>query len=241
LHRDEEIPMSVSPEDRTGRDHLIVPSMVEAVVKGLRQLILSGEMRPGDRLVEERLTERFGVSRPPIREALRILQRDGLVQSLPRRGFIVVPLTAADVREIYSLRFALERLAVELGVPVKDSALLVPLRQAMDEMRAAAALHDQDALLVANSSFHYALVALAGHSRLVKAYDALRLQLQLCMAYNLEFRTRLYGDPEDAVRRHESLLELIETGDTTAVMHEVAHHGNQSFLDHLDEIIRPDR
>jgi len=57
-------------------------------------------MQPGDRLIEEPIAERFGVSRPPVREALRVLQRDGIVTSVPRKGFIVVPITPQDVREI---------------------------------------------------------------------------------------------------------------------------------------------
>ena len=84
------------------------------------------------------------------------------MQSLPRRGFIVIPITAEDVREIYSLRFALERMAVELGVPVADPSRLQPLREALDDMKTAADEGDDDAVLAANSRFHLGLVALPG-------------------------------------------------------------------------------
>jgi DNA-binding GntR family transcriptional regulator len=223
----------------TERGKVEIPSMVEAVVQRLRALIVSGDVRPGDRLVEERLTEMFGVSRPPLREALRILQRDGLVQSLPRRGYIVAPISAEDVREIYSLRFALERLAIELGVPVQDASRLEPMREALADMKAAADSGDDNAVLAANSRFHMGLVALPGHGRLIAAYEGLRLQLELCMAYNLKFRERLYGDRQDVHPRHARLLESIETGDKKAVLHEIAHHGNRSILDNLDELIGP--
>jgi DNA-binding GntR family transcriptional regulator len=222
-----------------GSTKLEIPTMVEAIVQRLRALIVSGDVRPGDRLVEERLTEMLGVSRPPLREALRILQRDGLVTSLPRRGFIVVPITAGDVREIYSLRFALERLAVELGVPVQDPSRLEPMRDALDDMQRAVENEDDDAILAANSRFHLALVGLAGHSRLLATYEGLRLQLELCMAYNLKFREQLYGDRADVHPRHAKLLASIESGDREAVLHEIAHHGNRSFLDNLDELIGP--
>jgi DNA-binding GntR family transcriptional regulator len=218
-----------------------VPTMVEAIVLRLRALIVSGDVRPGDRLVEERLTEMLGVSRPPLREALRILQRDGLVKSLPRRGFIVVPIAAQDVREIYSLRFALERLAVELGVPVEDPARLRPMRDALADMQAAVDAEDDDAVLAANSRFHHALVDLPGHKRLTAAYEGLRLQLELCMAYNLKFREQLFGDRHDVHPRHARLLESIERGDREAVLYEITHHGNRSFLDNLDELIGPGR
>lgn len=216
-----------------------VPSMVDAVVQRLRALIVSGDVQPGDRLVEERLTERFGVSRAPLREALRILERDGLVKSLPRRGYIVIPITAEDVREIYSLRFGLERLAIELGVPVRDPSRLEPMREALDDMKAGVEAGDDDAVLAANSRFHLALVGLAGHQRLNATYERLRLQLELCMAYNLRFREQLYGDRDDVHPRHAKLLESIEKGDQAAVLYEIAHHGNRSFLDNLDELIGP--
>lgn len=220
---------------------VVVPTVVEAVVQSLSQLIMSGELKPGDRLIEERLTERFGVSRPPLREALRILQRDGVVASQPRRGFIVMPITADDVREIYSLRFALERLAVELAVPVTDPTRLQPMRDALEQMRVAAEQGDQDAILEANERFHQALVSLPAHSRLTRAYESMRMQLQFCMAYNLRFRRRLYDEPDDVVRRHRSLLARIEEGDVDAVLHEITNHGDRSFLDNLEELIRPEQ
>jgi DNA-binding GntR family transcriptional regulator len=215
--------------------------MVEAIVQRLRALIVSGDVQPGDRLIEERFTEMFGVSRPPLREALRILERDGLVKSLPRRGFIVMPITAEDVREIYSLRYALERLAVELGVPVKDPSRLEPMREALKAMQEAVDAEDDDAVLAANSRFHHALVGLPGHKRLTAAYESIRLQLEFCMAYNLKFREQTYGDRKDVHPRHARLLEIIESGDTDAVLKEIANHGNRSFLDNLDELIGPAR
>lgn len=216
-----------------------IPTIVDAIVQRLRALIVSGDVPPGGRLVEERLCEMFGVSRPPLREALRILQRDGLVVSLPRRGFIVVPITPDDVREIYSLRFALERLAVELGVPVQDPARLGPMREALEKMRIAEQEGDGPAVVAANSRFHMGLVSLPGHRRLMAAYEGLRLQLELCMAYNLKFRERLFGGRPDAYARHARLLELMESGDRDTVLHEIANHGNSSILDNLDELIGP--
>lgn len=220
---------------------LVVPSMVEVIVQRLRALILSGDVLPGDRLVEERLTEMFGVSRPPLREALRILQRDGLVRSLPRRGFTVVPITADDVREIYSLRFALERMAIELGVPVRDRSRLQAMKVALDGMLAAVESTDDSAMLAANSQFHSALVDLPAHKRLTEAYGSLRLQLELCMAYNLRFREQQLGDRNDVHPRHAKLLESIEIGDKDAAVYELSHHGALSFLDNLDDLMDPAR
>ena len=215
------------------------PSIVDVAADEIRSLILSGELAPGDRLIEERLTERLGVSRPPIREALRILQQEGLVRSIPRRGSVVAEIDADDVREIYSLRWALERLAIELIVPVRDGSVLDPLRERLEQIREAAGTGDQQALLDANLDFHLTLCALPGHRRLLRAYQSIVAQLRLCMARNLRFRAQLYHDPQDAVRRHERLLAVIEQGDLEAIDAEIRAHGDRSFFEDLEHLIEP--
>ncbi len=218
-------------------DRLDVPTLVEAVVSQLRRLIVSGELKPGERLIEERLAERFGVSRPPMREALRVLQRDGIVQSRQRRGSIVTPVTAEDVREICSLRSMLERTAVELGVPVVERGALVPLQSAVERIRAAVQAGLQDEVVAANRAFHTAVIALPRHGRLMVIWESLQLQMQMCMAFNLTLRQQTQHDPAESVARHEVLLGLIEAGDREAVLRELKVHGDRSFLDHLDDFV----
>ena len=218
-------------------DVLHVPTISEELVKRIRAMIFTGELRPGERLVEERLAQHFGVSRPPLREAMRVLARGGIVTSTPRRGFIVTTMSGDDVREIYDLRFVLERAAIELGVPVGDPRRLQPIRDAVDRMRQDAAQNDPDVMLDANSAFHSALIALPGNSRLIAAYATILEQLEMCMAINLRFRQKLYKEPQDVVRRHEHLLALIEAGEVDPLVDAIVHHGDRSFLDHFDELI----
>lgn len=221
---------------RAGRP-VQIPTVVEEVVKGIRGMIMSAEFRPGERLIEEPLAERFGVSRPPIREALRVLQRDGIVTSIPRKGFIVIPISAEDVREIYELRWILERSALETAVPITDASRLEPLRAAIERMNNDSAQTDPDEMLAANSEFHVALVDLAGNSRLSAAYSTIATQLQMCMAMNLRFRRKLYGDPREAVRRHEVLYDLIKAGELAPLLAELEDHGDRTFMADLDDLI----
>jgi DNA-binding GntR family transcriptional regulator len=228
--------------DRAGQDfagiaRVSVPTLVDAAVLELRKLILSGQLKPGEHLVEERLTDRLGISRAPVREALNVLQGEGIVEKLDRRGFMVVAMTSKDVQEIYSLRMALERLAVELGVPVTETDRLVPMKQALENMREAATQGNDEGVLAANSAFHRGLVGLASHERLERTYESMQIQLHLCMAYNLKLRQRLYSDPQDSVVRHRALLDKVIEGDREAVLHDLKHHGAASFLDHLDELL----
>jgi DNA-binding GntR family transcriptional regulator len=168
-----------------------------------------------------------------------VLEGEGLVERRPRRGTVVTPLEADDVREIYTLRWALERLAIELALPIDDPALLDPLRVAISKMQDASATGDPEALLEANMGFHLALCALPRHQLLIRAYELLIHQLRLCMAMNLRFREQLYGNPEESVRRHQRLLDLIEAGDLAAVHREIEAHGDRAFMAELDNLVQP--
>src|SRR5215207_1449259 len=109
-------------------------SLVQLATNAIRRMILAGELAEGERLIEERLTEQLGISRPPLREALRVLEQEGLIVTRPRRGSMVATLTDQDVFEILTLRSALERLAIELGVPVRHTERLKVAQQALLEM-----------------------------------------------------------------------------------------------------------
>jgi DNA-binding GntR family transcriptional regulator len=206
------------------------PSLVQLAAEAIRKMVLSGELAPGERLIEERLTEELGISRPPLREALRLLQQEGLIETRPRRGSVVTTMTDQDVFEILTLRSALERLAVELGVPVQDPKRLEICRQALHRMEECAAVEDRGALVEAAYAFHASIVALAGHRRLDESYAAVQRQVLLCMARNLSAREHDYEDLPTHVGRHRHLLEVIETGDPDAVLAELAVHGERSFL-----------
>ncbi|MGW3892405.1 GntR family transcriptional regulator [Micromonospora chokoriensis] len=113
-------------------------SLVDLAVTRLTREILSGRSDPGERLVKEQLTRRLGISRAPLREALRLLAQRGLVEHVPRRGVRVATLSERDVRELYELRDVLERFAVRAGIPVGRESDLVGLRAALDRMVEAA-------------------------------------------------------------------------------------------------------
>lgn len=192
-------------------------------------MILSGELQPGARLVEERLTAQLGISRPPLREAMRLLEHEGLIVTTPRRGATVTRLSDQDVDEILTLRSALERLAVELGVPAGDPARLQDCRDALERMQDCAGRDDRAALVQAGYRFHHTIVALPGHRRVLDIYTSLHRQLLLCMAMNLYTREHRFENLHEHVSRHRHLLELIEAGDPQAVLDELAVHGERSF------------
>ena len=205
------------------------PSMSTLAAEALRQMVLSGDLQPGDRLIENRLTDELGVSRPPLREAMRVLEQEGLIVQVPRKGAVVTPLTAHDVYEIVSLREEIEQIAVRLGIPVRSQERLERLRQAFADLQAAAEEPGAPRVVETSFAFHLAIVGLAGHKRLEDVYRSLSLQMRMCMAMNRRARAEIETAREDAAR-HRPLMDLVEAGDLEGLAHTLAHHGQRTYL-----------
>jgi DNA-binding GntR family transcriptional regulator len=201
-------------------------SLVELAVTRLSREILSGNSDPGERLVEEQLTRRFGISRAPLREALRLLAQQGLVEHVPRRGARVATLSDRDIQELYALRDVLERHAVAEALPAAD---LSRVSLAVAAMRDSAERGDRLDVANAHREFHVAVVALAGNRQLTAVYESVLIKIQLYMAINLRREAEL-ARPDDGVRRHERLFTAVETGNVASVLAELTTHGARSYL-----------
>lgn len=208
-------------------------SLVDLAVAEIQRLIYVGEIAPGESLREERLSNQLGISRPPLREALRVLAHKGIVEQLPRRGARVVKLTAKEVDEIYSLRQALERFALENAFPDPDPLSLAKMNKALEMMALAAEQSDHGNVVRANRDFHVSLVGLARHERLTKTYIELMDQMQLCMSDNLRTETHTVGDYMAGVKRHRVLLEAIESGNTSDALEALENHGERATLSEI--------
>jgi DNA-binding GntR family transcriptional regulator len=222
---------STSTALSSGASGIHAPSLVVLAADAIRHRILSGEYPEGTRLLEERLTDELAISRPPLREAFRTLETEGLIVTVPRRGVFVATMTESDIYEILTLRSALERMAFDLGIPVTEPVLLEPAEKALREMQRCAREQDRGSLVQAGYDFHFALIGIARHRRLREAYAAVQQQLLLCMAQNLIARERYFEDLEHHVARHEQLLELVRQGDKDGALKELAEHGERSFED----------
>jgi len=201
-------------------------SLVELAFDRLSREILSGRTDPGERLVEEQLTRRLGISRAPLREALRLLAQQGLVEHIPRRGVRVATLSDDDVRELYEVRDVLERHAVRAMPPDADVA---GLRAALDGMRVATEKTDRLAAADAHRRFHVALVAMGGNRQLSALYESVLVRLQLYMAVNLR-REAEVAEPSHGVARHERLFVAAAGRDAEAVLTELGAHGARAYL-----------
>jgi DNA-binding GntR family transcriptional regulator len=210
----------------SGDGELETYSLVELAVERLRRDILSGRTDPGERLVEEQLTKRLGISRAPLREAMRLLAQQGLVEHIPRRGVRVATLSDDDVRELYEVRDVLERHAVAAIPPVAD---LTALRAAVEVMRRATETGDRLELANAHRRFHVEVVRLGGNHQLAGLYESILVRIQLYMAVNMR-REAEVARAEDGVVRHERLLAAVEAGDAPGILAALSAHGATAYL-----------
>ncbi len=206
----------------------------ELVYESLREAILSGDLLPGERLIESRIAEETGVSRAPVREAISRLELEGLVDLRPRRGSYVITLRKKDVWEVYSLRSALESLAYRLVVGNLTDAQYATLQQIADEMEACAEAHDTNRLSQLDTEFHRTVVELAGHERLLSVWLSIDSQMQLLSQHVI--RTE-YTDLSLIHQRHHALLDILRDGSEDDAARAVMEHiqsAAERVLAHLD-------
>lgn len=202
-------------------------TLVEVAGHRLREAILSGDLAPGEKIVEEQLCADFGISRAPLREALRLLAQQGLVEHLPRRGSRVAEWSPSDILQLFALRHVLERHAIETALPLADlETALEPVRDALELMRASADELDRDD---AHRAFHAAVVGLADNRQLNIALEPILLKLQLPMAMNMREEAR-HHRARDGIARHEAILSALATNDPAAAIAALHDHGHLDYL-----------
>lgn len=194
----------------------------EAVADQLRDEILEGRLTAGSRLVETELAGRFGVSRGPIRDALRELSRVGLAVDHPRRGTFVSSLTERDLSEVYVIRQAIEEAAVRLTVSRATDAGVASMLDALVAAEAAYEAGDLAAAWEADMAFHRSYCELSGNGRLLDLFDHLASQTMLLMRTSLETHASLAWTPPVELHRH--IATAVADRDPAAAVGAVADH-----------------
>lgn len=186
----------------------------DAVLSALRDDILAGILAPGDQLVQESLAERYGVSRVPLREALKMLESEGQVIYHPHRGYFVAELSVDDLREVYRLRGLLEDTALREAIPTLDDDDIAVIGDLCADIVDAALHDDVIAMAEANRRFHFALFDAAGMPRLS------RLLRQLWDATDA-YRALYYQgsrNREQVLTEHEQMVQALQRRDTALVI-----------------------
>ncbi|WP_224391506.1 GntR family transcriptional regulator [Pseudonocardia sp. ICBG1293] len=199
----------MSSPEAWGGDLAAHPGLGAAATDRVRGLILSGELRDGDRLVERDLAERLGISRGPVRDALRRLDAEGLVVLLPRRGARVATLTADDTEEIIALRAATEPLAVRALATARSTQHARELGRIVEELQAACAARDNAAAVSLDFALHRRIHELCGRRRLLHTWETISAPLHHVFRLSRD----LYDDLGDIADSHRTLLDDITSGD----------------------------
>ncbi|WP_258345661.1 GntR family transcriptional regulator [Saccharopolyspora gregorii] len=202
----------------------------EQVRRALQDRISDGRLRPGDRLYEQEIAAEFGVSRVPVREAIRMLQSEGLVDVAPnRRGVFVRSLDRAQVEELFDVREALEALAARLAASRASADDAERLGVLAERARRAWAGGDVDAMSAANTEFHDRIVALSGNALLASVLEPLHGRLAWLFRLNLE--------PERVCREHDELHAAIAGGDSDRAAELALGHVRASRTMVLDKML----
>jgi DNA-binding GntR family transcriptional regulator len=207
-------------------------SLSEDVVDLLRVALVRGTFAPGQHLNEAALAEKLGVSRGPIREAFVELEREGLLTLERHRGARVTRLQQSDIDEIYELRKALERLAVERAVRHATDTDFAALAEIVKLMRIAVKNGDTHELVALDVRFHDGIYAAAHHSRLYLSWSNLRPQIETFL-HSRSTDTADYLDK--AVREHAEILDVLRTRSKRNATRLIDSHIRASY-DRLSEL-----
>ena len=181
----------------------------DVVFHTLRRGIMQGDLKPGERLMEIKLANRLGVSRTPIREAIRMLELEGLVVMIPRKGAQVAEITEKDLKDVLEVRMGLEELAVKFACQRITEEQLDNLYHASRKFEEAVKREDLTELAQADVDFHDLIYKATGNERLVQLLNNIREQMY-------RYRVEYLKDEEirgSLVQEHDTLLEKLSQRD----------------------------
>jgi len=207
--------MSANKLPSVQREHQQLGDLAHSAI---RDAIVDGRLQMGERLVEAHLAEELGVSRGPVREALRRLASEGLVLERPHYGTFVTELSASDLVDVYNARIALETMAVRLAVRRGMDA--APLRAAMHAMQVAAKANDAEAVVAAEVRFHEEMCRVSGNRFIQQVFQVLEGHIRLALSVD----DSTFGSLADIVAEHEALLDLLVDGDEESAPQAMHHH-----------------
>jgi DNA-binding GntR family transcriptional regulator len=186
-------------------------------------MIAKGELKPGQRILEKKISEMRGVSRIPVREALRLLQAQGVVRTEPNRGTYVIGFTADEIHEVFELRLAVERIALRRIIERKTPKALIAsqLSVAIEAMRRAAEIGDRLAMCQADLSFHDRIIDLAASPMLEATW---RLLSRGVLVFLMSEHAGTVVSLSPGIANHEALLAALESDSSALLDEHIEHH-----------------
>ena len=196
-------------------------ALYQEVAERLRQRIFAHELTPGDWVDEQKLAEQYGISRTPLREALKVLAAEGLVELKPRRGCYVTEISRQDIDDIFPLMALLEGRCAFIAVQLAKPADIRGLKAIHEKLELAAKENRIDAFFEANQEFHRRIQELTNNRWLLSVIQDLRKVLKLSRLHSLSLEGRL----QQSLEEHRVIMAAFEAGD--------AQQAEKSMHDHL--------
>jgi len=178
----------------------------EAAFEKIKEAIIKGHFKPGEKLVEQTLAQEMGVSRTPVREAIRRLEAEGFVVSIPRKGVVVSRADKEEIVQLYSIRAELEGLAARWAIENADEDDMRKLDEAISRMEETAASGDLDGVVQSNALFHDAIAQASKSRILCTLLKTLQDNIQRFRFQSLH----LPGRPEAALAEHKEIVAAIK-------------------------------
>lgn len=188
----------------------------DQVCEGIRDRIISGRLQPGDRLLERDVAEEFGVSRIPVREAIRVLLSEGFLEAVSPRRIVVKQLSFQDVLDLFDLREALEVLAARRATERAEKRQVDALARLLDSAGKATRAGRADRISRANTAFHHHIIELAGNALLAATLEPLEGRMRWLF--------QQVDDPHQVWEEHRSLYEAIAAGDVDLAADRALRH-----------------
>ena len=206
----------------------------DVVFNNLRDAILNGSLKPGERLMENHLADKLGVSRTPVREALRMLEIEHLVELIPRKGAQVLDLSVSDLRNVLEIRSCLEALAVKLACGKVSAENIQTLKDLNEDFIAAFDKKDFEGAARCDEQFHNIILEATENDRLVQILKNLKLQVY---RYRITY-IKIAGTLDTIIKHHSDMIYAIENnlpnmGEEVAKDH--VKYQSESILNFIEE------
>lgn len=211
-----------------------VPTVRAMVAQKLREAIMSGRLKPGQRLVERELCEMMGVSRPSIREALRLLEADGLVNTVPHRGPVVSTISLEEAKQLYDARAVLEGFAGRECARLRDPDVVHRIGDALTRLKAAAGRQDLVGCLEAKTDFYGALIGGCRNSFVERMLKPLHDRITLLRITSMSQPKRI----NKSLREVTAIWRAIQSGDEELAERCCVDHVKAAAVAALDMIER---
>jgi len=200
--------------------------LADGIAEDIKNAIIKGEIKPGERIIESQIAKEMGVSRSPLREAIQKLEKENILVVIPYKGIYVNILGKKEIEDIYNLRVIFEAYAIKKIIEKKDKEILQILSKKAKDLEDAVKKGQVEDLAKKDLEFHYTICHFANNNKLMEIWEGFTKQIEILIKLEEKYDNRL----EVTINEHQELLSLIEKGEIVKSQKKIKSH----ILDSLE-------